>query len=58
MILGYRHHPTEVYYDEYMTKYLVCDGSGEDSKCSNEWNMFYGAWAHTCIYGIYTGCST
>ena len=33
--LHYRHIPTEVYYDENFTKVTVCDGSGEDSNCSD-----------------------
>jgi len=31
----FHHEPTEVYYNEFSTSYTVCDGSGEDPKCSD-----------------------
>jgi len=34
-LLDYSHFPREVYYDEPMTKYQLCDGSGEDLKCAD-----------------------
>jgi len=33
--LGFQHTDTEVWYNEDSTSYTVCDGSGEDSKCSD-----------------------
>ena len=33
--LGFHHVPWEVYYDRPSTTWTVCDGSGEDPKCSN-----------------------
>eukprot|EP00854_Cymbomonas_tetramitiformis_P015536 gene15536-18414_t len=32
---GYRHAATEVYYPDSTLNYKICDGSGEDSTCSN-----------------------
>eukprot|EP01029_Cantina_marsupialis_P007450 TRINITY_DN1827_c0_g1_i1.p1 TRINITY_DN1827_c0_g1~~TRINITY_DN1827_c0_g1_i1.p1 ORF type:complete len:294 (+),score=69.98 TRINITY_DN1827_c0_g1_i1:84-965(+) len=32
--LGFRHVPLEIFYDEAMDNFQVCDGSGEDPKCS------------------------
>jgi len=32
--LGFEHHATEIFYDEPSTSHVVCDGSGEDPKCS------------------------
>jgi len=34
--LGYHHVPQEVFYDEHSTKYVICDGSGEDPNCQNK----------------------
>lgn len=36
---GYVHSPLEVYYDEPMTSYVICDGSGEDPKCSDQYSF-------------------
>ena len=35
-LLDYRHTSTEVFYNEANTHYQVCDGSGEDPKCSDQ----------------------
>ena len=34
--MGFHHVATEVYYNELQTKHTVCNGSGEDGKCSNK----------------------
>ena len=34
-VMGFRHVSTEVYYNENSTVFKQCDGSGEDSSCSN-----------------------
>lgn len=34
-LVGYRHTATEVWYSEDSTSYTVCDGSGEDTMCSD-----------------------
>jgi hypothetical protein len=34
---GFRHNPTEVFYDEIETEYTVCDNSGEDPNCSDKY---------------------
>jgi len=36
-IMGFTHVQTEVYYEEDNTKYRICDGSGKDLKCSDQW---------------------
>lgn len=36
---GYVHSPLEVFYDEPMTSYFVCDGSGEDPRCSDQYSF-------------------
>jgi len=41
--MGFQHVGTEVFYDEDNDSYKVCDGSGEDSSCSNQY------WAETSI---------
>ena len=33
---GYRHPPTEVFFDADQTSYVVCDDSGEDVTCSDQ----------------------
>jgi len=33
--MGFRHAPREVWYTKNQTSYTVCDGSGEDPKCSD-----------------------
>jgi hypothetical protein len=55
--LGFRHHGTEVYYDKPMESYVVCDGSGEDGKCADQWAMATGVSGHTTIFGVYSGCA-
>ena len=34
-MMGFTHVSTEVFYNENSTEYRVCDGSGEDKSCSN-----------------------
>jgi len=38
-ILGYRHFGTEIFYFKDWINYKICDGSGEDDKCSNQFLM-------------------
>lgn len=35
-VWGYRHPPTEVFFNADQTSYLVCDDSGEDLACSDQ----------------------
>jgi hypothetical protein len=35
--LGYRHSPWEVFYNEKNTEFQICDGSGEDPSCSDQY---------------------
>ena len=35
-LFDYRHTSTEVFYNEANTHYKVCDGSGEDPRCSDQ----------------------
>lgn len=34
--MGFHHVPTEVFYNEASSSYTVCDGSGEDNSCSDQ----------------------
>lgn len=34
--MGYRQIPFEVFYDEKMENYVICNESGEDPNCSNK----------------------
>lgn len=36
---GYVHSPLEVFYDEPMSSYFICDGSGEDPRCSDQYSF-------------------
>jgi hypothetical protein len=54
---GFSHHGTEVYYDEPMESYIVCDGSGEDGKCADQWYFANGINGHTTIFGEDSGCA-
>lgn len=33
---GYRHPPTEIFYSEDQTSYVVCNDTGEDLSCSDQ----------------------
>lgn len=44
--LEYAHPPYEVFYDEAMKNYLVCNESGEDSRCSNGLGPVYSTLDH------------
>ena len=35
--MGFRHNPTEVFYDRRQKSYKICDGSGEDKSCSDKY---------------------
>lgn len=39
---GYRHPPTEVFFDADQTSYVVCDDSGEDVTCSDQFWVSFG----------------
>jgi len=39
MGIGYWHVATEVYYNKDMSGYYICNGSGEDDKCADQWNF-------------------
>lgn len=34
----YHHSPFEVFWNEQMTEYIICNESGEDNKCSNQYS--------------------
>ena len=38
-VLDYRHAATEVFYNEANTKFAVCNGSGEDPACSDQYDL-------------------
>jgi hypothetical protein len=40
-VMGFHHMAYEVLYDEAMTRYTVCDSSGEDRSCSNRFDPDY-----------------
>lgn len=50
--LSFLHPPTEVYYDGLNTKYTVCDQSGEDPKCANQWLIALGITDHLTYFGL------
>lgn len=37
--MGFEHSPFEVFYTEAMTSYVICDASGEDPSCSNQFPL-------------------
>jgi hypothetical protein len=38
-VLGFEHIATEVFFDEPSSHYTVCSGSGEDPKCSDQFDF-------------------
>jgi hypothetical protein len=46
------HNPTEVYYDGFNTGHKVCDGSGEDPTCADQWLLPLGVSDHVTYLGI------
>jgi len=46
----YLHPPFEVFYDEAMKNYVVCDSSGEDPKCSDSLAPSYSTNDHTTYW--------
>lgn len=59
LMFGFKHHSTEVYFNKDCSTFKVCDGSGEDPECSNQWDVFMsGVWSHLCLYEDYTGCTS
>ncbi|CAN0097328.1 unnamed protein product, partial [Hapterophycus canaliculatus] len=40
---GYRHPPTEVFFDADQTSYVVCNDTGEDLSCSDQFWVISGA---------------
>jgi hypothetical protein len=40
MHFGYRHGPTEVYYNDQCTEHKVCDSSGEDDSCMGQFETY------------------
>lgn len=52
-LLGFHHEATEVWYsDEACTQHIVCDGSGEDSKCSDSVALPISISDHLHYFGI------
>lgn len=49
---GFVHNPTEVYYDGLNTKHTICDGSGEDPKCADQWLLPFGITDHITYLGV------
>ena len=46
------HNPTEVYYDGLNTMHTICDGSGEDPTCADQWLLPLGVTDHITYLGI------
>ena len=44
--MGFKHIGTEVFYTSDNSKYTVCDGSGEDVKCSDQFDVDPSIWDH------------
>ena len=45
--MGFHHTSTEVFYNEKFTMYKVCDGSGEDKTCSDQFDVAISTSDHT-----------
>jgi len=41
--MGFRHPAFEVFYNEANSAYKICDSSGEDNSCSNQFLVDYGS---------------
>jgi len=52
MLSGFQHPPTEVYYDGLNTGFKVCDESGEDPSCADQWLLPVGVTDHVTYLGI------
>ena len=52
---GFHHIGTEVWYDEAMVSYRVCDGSGEDPTCSNSLWLKWGVTDHIYYFDVRVG---
>ncbi len=52
----YKHIATEVYYNENFSKHTVCDQSGEDPSCADQWPLPFSAYDHTHLFNTTTGC--
>mmetsp|Transcript_27648 Transcript_27648/g.95621 ORF Transcript_27648/g.95621 Transcript_27648/m.95621 type:complete len:294 (-) Transcript_27648:397-1278(-) len=55
---GFHHTPTEVWYNEDCTEYVVCDGSGEDPTCSDSLKLPHSVTDHLEYLGIIMGSGT
>jgi len=58
--MGYWHVATEIFYSqETCCAYTVCNGSGEDPNCSDQFSsvLFWSISDHLDYFGYYTGCS-
>ena len=55
---GFHHFSQEVWYPSIsnFSKFIICDGSGEDPHCSDSLD-FYESSDHHCYLGYYVGCS-
>lgn len=53
--LNYRHMGTEVYYNNAMTSFQVCDGSGEDHNCSDGNSLNVNIFNHISYFGVSVG---
>ena len=54
--VGYKHFGTEVFYNEDFTSYKVCDGSGEDETCADQY-WFPDHWKdHYSVFRTYPFC--
>ena len=56
-MFGFHHFGTEVFYTEDFNSYKVCDGSGEDSSCSDKFWLPIGFNDHNNIFHTSGSCS-
>eukprot|EP00462_Mataza_sp_D1_P009813 CAMPEP_0175154326 /NCGR_PEP_ID=MMETSP0087-20121206/20269_1 /TAXON_ID=136419 /ORGANISM="Unknown Unknown, Strain D1" /LENGTH=280 /DNA_ID=CAMNT_0016441181 /DNA_START=32 /DNA_END=874 /DNA_ORIENTATION=- len=56
-IMGFQHIATEVFYNEDSSSYVVCNGSGEDSSCSDHFDLDTKIDDHLHYLGISTDCN-
>jgi len=53
--LGFAHVPTEVFYTQDSSNFTVCNGSGEDDSCSNQFWVDYDVDDHLNYFSTKTG---
>ena len=50
--MGFHHEPLEIFYNELNTAFKICDGSGEDPKCSDQYYLDVNVADHLTYMGF------